>query len=418
MNRVVFSLPPRHSKSMTVSETFPSWFIGKNPERRVIEVSYSDSLARRFGRSNKSKIVEYGQDLFGISVPRDNTSATSWGIAGHRGGMISAGVGGSITGEGADLLLIDDPVKNRQQAESVTYREMIWNEWESTLLTRLQSGGAVIIILTRWHEDDLVGRLLEKERENWHVVSLPALAVEDDLLGRSVGEALWSEGGYDKKWAEKTKVAVGSRTWSALYQQRPAPSEGGMFKRHWFEIVPEAPSDMKTIRFWDLASTEEKKGSSDPDYTVGAKMGEKDGVYYVCDIARDRLSAKGVQDLVKHSAQMDGHDTDIWMEQEGGASGKNTIDTYARHVLRGYTFRGVRATGSKTVRAEPMSAAAEAGNVKIVKGSWNREFIEEIASFPNAPHDDQVDAVAGAFNKLQEMNRVQRIRVSRSSRVS
>ena len=219
--RLMILLPPRHSKSMTVSETFPSYFIGRNPNRRVILVSYGDSLARKFGRVNRNKLEEYGEEIFGINLSKDNSSVTNWGIEGYRGGMISAGIGGPITGEGADLLIIDDPIKNRKEADSKTYRDMVWDEWQNTLYTRLQPDGAVIIILTRWHEDDLAGRLLNSdygEVEDWDIIRLPAIAEENDLLGRAVGEPLWPENGFDEEWAKATKTAVGSRTWASLYQ--------------------------------------------------------------------------------------------------------------------------------------------------------------------------------------------------------
>ncbi|HOO13212.1 MAG TPA: terminase family protein, partial [Bacillota bacterium] len=236
--RLMIYLPPRHGKSMTVTETFPSYFIGRKPERRVIETSYGDSLAQRFGKFNRQKVQEYGQELFGISISKEKASMTDWDIAGHRGGMISAGIGAGITGQGADLLLIDDPIKNKEEAESETYRNKVWDEWQNTLRTRLHPGAAVIIILTRWHEDDLAGRLLNPEYgevEDWTILSLPAIAEENDLLGRELGEPLWPEHGYDATWAEATKNAVGSMTWNALYQQRPAPAEGAMIKRHWWK---------------------------------------------------------------------------------------------------------------------------------------------------------------------------------------
>ncbi len=179
LKRLMIFLPPRHSKSMTVSESFPSYFIGRDPDRRVILTSYGDSLARRFGKANRDKLDDFGKRLFNINIDSNNSSVTNWGIEGHRGGMISSGIGSGITGEGADCLIIDDPVKNRQEANSQTFRDRIWNEWQSTLYTRLHPGGSVIIILTRWHEDDLAGRLLNPdygEVEEWEIIRLPAEA--------------------------------------------------------------------------------------------------------------------------------------------------------------------------------------------------------------------------------------------------
>ncbi|NCU27749.1 hypothetical protein EOM86_13710, partial [Candidatus Nomurabacteria bacterium] len=235
ITRLILTMPPRHSKSMTVSETFPSHFIGRDPSRRVITVCYGDALARKFGRANRRKIEEFGRELFGVTVSPENASMNNWGIQEHAGGMISAGIGGPITGEGADLLIIDDPIKNREEAESVTYREKVWDEWQNTLLTRLHPGGAIIIIMTRWHQDDLVGRLLASEPDLWTVVSLPAEAEENDPLGRQVGEPLWPEHGYNQKWMDATKEAVGTRAWVSLFQQKPSPQEGAILKRHWWK---------------------------------------------------------------------------------------------------------------------------------------------------------------------------------------
>lgn len=179
---------------------------------------------------------------------------------------------------------------------------------------------------------------------------------------------------------------------------------GTVFKRDWFKKVRSAPADMKMCRFWDLASTQ-VKGNSDPDWTAGVLMGTKDGRAYILDVRRDRKSPSGVEDLIRHTAEQDGRDVTIRMEEEGGSAGKVVIDHYARRVLQGYVFRGVRATGSKEYRAMPMASAAEKGNVLLVHGDWNDAFVNEADSFsPECAHDDQVDAAAGAFNTLVSRN--------------
>ncbi|MGE5483159.1 MAG: phage terminase large subunit [Bacteroidota bacterium] len=178
-----------------------------------------------------------------------------------------------------------------------------------------------------------------------------------------------------------------------------AKPEGNKFRREWLEIVDAAPAGIRKVRYWDLAATEPKPGK-DPDWTVGALVGEKDGVYYICDIRRTRTTPRGVEALIKQTANLDSRAVEIYMEQEPGSSGVNTIDHYAREVLKGYAFRGNKATGSKEVRANPVSAAVEAGNVKLVRGPWISDFLDEIEAFPFGPHDDQVDAVSGAFEML------------------
>lgn len=420
VTRLMIFLPPRHSKSMTVSETFPSFFIGKNPERRVIEASYGDSLAKRFGSENKRIIDEFGNELFGIMTDQSNASKVDWSIEGHRGGMISAGIMGGITGQGADLLIIDDPIKNRAEADSPAYRKALLDEWQNSLLTRLHPGGRVVIILTRWHEKDLAGELLARQGAAvdggiWDVLNMPAIAekpkmakdgsrhvILPDSLEREAGEPLWPEHGYDLEWARKTKEAVGSFVWSALYQQRPTPDDMTfMFRREWFDIVDDYPKNAHGCRYWDLAATKAKKGK-DPDWTAGGYVVEKDGEYWIVDVKKTRQTPQKVQQLIRQTAELDGKSVPIYMEQEPGSSGVNTIDNYRRNVLKGFPFYADKVGDSKAVRAQPLSAAAEAGNVHVVRGGWNADFLDEISIFNTGmeDHDDQVDCVTGAFNKL------------------
>ncbi|USK72670.1 phage terminase large subunit [Peribacillus asahii] len=179
-------------------------------------------------------------------------------------------------------------------------------------------------------------------------------------------------------------------------------ADGNKFKRHWFEIVDDFPADSRKVRYWDLAATEPKPGK-DPDWTSGAKLAEKDGIYYIVNITKTRSTPKVVEDLIRQTAELDGVETTIHMEQEPGSSGVNTIDHYRRRVLKGFAFYGDKVSGSKEVRANPLSAAAEAGNVKLVRGAWINDFLDEIVGFPNdSAHDDQVDSVSGAFAKLHE----------------
>lgn len=401
IKRLMVFMPPRHGKSELVSRYFPAWYLGTFPDRRIILASYEADFASSWGRKARNLLEEFGWALFGVEVSSDSSAASRWDIAGHEGGMVTAGVRGPITGKGANVAIIDDPVKNDQEAMSPIYREGAWDWYRATFSTRLQDEGAIVLVMTRWHVDDLAERLLKKQEEGgekWETVNLPALAESDDPLGRGPGEPLCPEL-FTRGTLEAIKDRLGSFWWSALYQQSPINREGGMFQRGWFEIVEQAPSRMRRVRYWDLAATEPKKGS-DPDWTVGALVGAKDGIYYICDMRRTRSTPKAVEDLIKQTAELDGRDIDIWMEQEPGSSGVNTIDHYARRVLKGFSFRGRRATGPKALRANPVSAAAEAGNVKLVRGAWNADFLDEVEVFPNGAHDDQADAVSGGFEAL------------------
>lgn len=402
IDRLMIFMPPRHGKSQSTTETFPSFFIGKDPTRRVIEISYGKKFAQKFGNSNRRKLIEFGETLFGVRLDNTNNSKTDWSIAGNTGGMISVGLMGGITGEGADLLLLDDIIKNRQEADSEARREAVWDEWNSTVQTRLSPNARIVVIMTRWNEDDLAGRILaqaEEIGEEWTVINLPCEAEKNDPLGREIGEPLWPER-YGKAWMEKKKKAVGSYTWESLYQQHPRPRDAvQFFKREWFEIVSDYPRKARQVRYWDLAATEAKPGK-DPDWTVGARVAEDNGIYYVIDIRRIRSTPKGVEDLVHQTAELDGKAVIIHMEQEPGSSGVNTIDNYRRKVLKGYSFYGDKKTSNKVERAQPVSSAAEAGNVKLVKGSWNKDFLDEADPFPNGKHDDTVDGVSGAIAVL------------------
>jgi len=397
LQRVMFFLPPRHSKSMTVTESFPSWFIGKNPDRRVIEVSYGESLARRFGRANRRKVEDFGPGLFNIEVAGDNSSVTNWSIEGHDGGMISAGIGGPITGAGADCLLIDDPLKNRQEANSPTYREMLWNEYRNTLLTRLQPNASIILIQTRWHEDDLAGRILEQEPERWHVVKLPAEAEEEDLLGRETGEPLWPEFGFDRAWVENTKRTVGSQVWNALYQQRPSPQEGALVKRSWWRYYIVLPAHFDdVILSWDMTFKDEQQAKSgNPDYVVGQAWGRVEADKYLLDQVRGKMDFPTTLKTVQAFRAKWNQATATLIEDS--ANGPAIISTL------GHTIAGIipwPPHGSKTERLSAVSPQIEAGNVYIpdpIIAEWVSDYVEEFAVFPNGNNDDQVDATTQAL---------------------
>jgi predicted phage terminase large subunit-like protein len=398
LSRLLVSLPPRHGKSEMISKYFPAWYLGTFPDRRVILTSYEADFAAQWGRRARDLLEEYGKVFPDpITVSSDSSAANRWDITGRAGGMTTAGVGGPITGKGGHLIVIDDPVKNAEQASSPTYREKAWEWYQSTLYTRLEPGGALILMMTRWNQGDLAGKIIEEMNnggERWETVNLPAIAEPGDMLHRAPGTPLWPDR-FSLADLDRIRRTVGSYHWAALYQQRPTPQEGGMFKRQWFEIVDDYPRHCRAVRRWDLAASVQKG-----DWTSGLKLGILDGVCYVIDLQHVRENPAGVEALVRQTAAGDGIATMIRMEQEPGSSGVNTIDNYARRVLVGYNFKGVPSTGPKEVRAQPVSAAAEAGNVKLVRGPWNGVFLDEVSMFPNGDHDDIVDVLSGAFTDL------------------
>lgn len=323
----------------------------------------------------------------------------------------SCGVGSVPTGEGFDLILIDDPVKSREEAESDAYRERAW-EWYGDLYTRREPGAAIVLIQTRWHEDDLAGKLLSQAQQGgdqWEVICLPALAEdqrdrdfwaekwglpqgEPDPLGRAPGAALWPAR-FDEKELTQTREVKGSYAFGAEYQQRPSPREGKLFKRSWFPIVQTCPIGA-VARCWDLAATD-----GDGDYTVGLKLVQTgEGKFAVADVVRGQWGPGERDKVILQTAEVDGRTVSIQIEQEPGSGGKAQVESLVGK-LAGFSVHGMPSTGSKAVRADPVASQAEVGNFMLVQGPWNAAFLDEICAFPGK-HDDQVDALAGAFERL------------------
>lgn len=397
IRKLMFFLPPRSGKSELVTVRYAAWLLERNPEQRVIVGAYNQFLANIFSRKIR-RIVETR-----VPMSRDRVAVEEWQTA-VSGGLRAVGVGAGVTGQGGDLISIDDPVKSRAEAESETYRESVWQWYTDDLYTRQEPGAKMILVMTRWHHDDLAGRILESEDgPNWTVISLPAEAEENDPLGREIGEALNPER-FDLEALAGIKTVLGPSSYLSLYQQRPTASGGNFLKAEWFPIVEAFPADAQLVRYWDLAATEESKGK-DPDYTVGALIALRNGISYIADVRRDRTSPQGVELLVRQTAEMDGRNIPIVMEQEPGSAGKSNIDYYRRQVLLGWSFYEQRPTGDKVIRAQPFASQAEAGNVKMVRGEWNRAFLEEAIQFPFGKHDDQVDAISSGFNYLTTQQR-------------
>ncbi|MGE7621706.1 phage terminase large subunit [Viridibacillus sp. NPDC096237] len=413
---ILIEMPPRHGKSMTVTESFPSYYLGRNPDKRVIAAAYSDGLATKFGRLNRNKFNEFSHELFDVQLSESNAATKDWGIEDRRGGMIATGIGGSITGQGADLMIIDDPIKNMKEASSQTIRDNIWDEWEATLSTRLHDGASLIVIMTRWHEDDLIGRLLARSPRNWIRLRLPAIAEdEDDMLGREIGEPLCRELGYDENWAEDKKTEVGSRTWASLYQQRPAPAGGNIFKREWVRYYVRTKEQKaewglsddvvvlpihfdKLAQSWDCTF----KDSDTSDFVAGGVWARKKAQYFLMDIEHKRM---GFADTMKAIRAM----SDKWPKArskyiEDKANGSAIIEML-QDEISGIT--PVNPEGGKEARANAVSPLFEAGNVFLPHPNlcaWSNDVVEELVSFPNAAHDDLVDMTTQGLNQLYTNN--------------
>lgn len=398
---IIIEMPPRHGKSLTVTETFPSYFVGKHPNKKVITAAYADGLARTFGRLNRNKFIEFSHDVFNVEIADDNGSVADWSVLNNTGGMVSTGIGGSITGKGADLLIIDDPIKNAQDAQSKTMRERVWQEWESTLSTRLHKGASVIVIMTRWHEDDFVGRLLENSPFKWERLRLPAIAEdENDILGRNLGEPLSRELGFDEHWAESKKIEVGSRTWASLYQQRPAPEQGSIFKREWLQFVDYVPTRYDDMLIsWDMTF----KDSNASDYVVGQVWLKDKANYYCIEQVRGQMDfTQSMQSVINLKNKYPRCRRILIEDKANGPAIINTLKNRISGIIP------ITPKESKEARAFSVTPLFEAGNVFFYRNIRElSDMVEEIVGFPTASHDDTVDATTQALNYFQQQPQAQ-----------
>lgn len=409
---IIVELPPQHGKSTFITETFPSYYLGKNPDKLSMVVSYSEELYKKFGRKNREKFRAHAEELFDVKISSDTASVSEWGIANHLGQLYSTSILGGATGRGTDLLIIDDPIKNRAEAESKTIRDKIYNEWQDTFYSRLSANGSVIIIMTRWHEDDLVGRLLKEKTLPWIEIKIPAIAEEDDLLGREVGEALAPEIGKDEAWAEQTKRVSGSRGWLALYQQRPTAAGGNVFLRSWikfyvpslqFKIDNNIEDDDVVIlprlfdrqaQSWDCTFKETDRS----DFVSGQVWAKKKIDYYLLDRHNERMGIIKTIQAIKAMSQRWPIARAKYIEDK--ANGTAVIEMLHKKISG---IIPIEPEGGKEVRANAVAPLWEAGNIYLphpLYRPWVNDYIEQLVSFPNASNDDDVDSMSQCLIKM------------------
>jgi len=391
-------MPPGSAKSTYASILFPTWWFTQHPQSSVIVASHSLGLASYFSRRVQALVASKTHHL-GYGISRTNRATDAWTTT-LGGEFLAVGTRAAIAGRRADLIVMDDPVGSQADAESIVQRDYLWDWYRSDLITRLRPGGRIVVIMTRWHPDDLGGRILERVGTEWRIVRLPALAEDDDPLGRSEGEPLWPE--WESRDALlRKRTLLGERAWSALFQQSPQPIGGKLFQVDQIAIIDPvaAQSPATVVRAWDLAATG-ANGKNDPDWTVGVKFGRlPNDRYIILDVVRTRGSPREVEELIVMTAKRDGVNVTVAIPEDPGQAGKSQ-SSYLTRQLSGFVVVASRETGSKTTRAMPLASQVEAGNVLALRGLWNHELIEELRDFPLGRKDDQVDALARAFVTL------------------
>lgn len=399
-DRLMVLMPPGSAKSTYASILFPAWWFTQHPRTSVLAASHSASLAQHFSRRVRT-LIDTKQGYLGFGLKSGQASVGAWTTT--TGGEYAAlGVRGAIAGRRADLVIIDDPIKSQADADSIRQREHLWEWYKADVSPRMKPGGKIVLIMTRWHPEDLGGQLLGQTEDNWRVLRLPAFAEENDQLGREIGDPLWPDWESQSALARK-RALVGERIWSALYQQRPVASQMRLFNVDRITMVEEMPvaATNAVVRAWDLAATI-ATGPNDPDWTVGLKLQrDRAGRFIVIDIVRMRGTPNQVEEAIVQTAHSDGSQVVISIPEDPGQAGKSQIAYLARQ-LAGFHVIATRETGSKLARATPLASQIETGNLGIVRAFWNDAFIEELRNFPYGRKDDQVDALARAFTALIE----------------
>jgi predicted phage terminase large subunit-like protein len=397
-DRLMVFMPPGSAKSTYTSDLFPPWFLAQTKDRSIIAASNTADLAQSFSRRVRGRVREYGR-LLGYGLDRE--AEELWTTT-NGGQYRAAGVGGVITGLRADLAVIDDPIRSREDADSETRRNRVWEWFQDDLTTRLRPGAGIVLVQTRWHEDDLAGRLLEREAKRWRVLKLPAIAEDpDDPLERAPGAALWGddEYGYGADLIRKRETAD-ARTWAALYQQRPAPAEGSLFQRRW--IIREEPPPRENMRVYgasDYAVT-----ADGGDFTVHVVAGmDPAGRLHLLDVWRAQASAdvwiEAFCDLALKWKPL------AWAEETGQIrAGVGPFLERRMRERKAYVYRRQFPTrGDKAVRAQSIIGRMALDGLRVAPDApWIADLEAELLAFPAGKHDDQVDGL-GLIGQLLDV---------------
>ena len=396
---LLLSVPPQFGKSTSVTETLPSYYLGKYPDKKVIICGYNEDFAIRFGRRNKEKIEEFGPTLFPecklAEAPRSNVEFETT----KKGRCISRGILSGLTGNTADLFIIDDPIKNRQEADSETTRNTIWNEYLNSVRTRIKPGGKLIVIQTRWHEEDLYG-MIAKNEKNVTIINIPCECDdENDVLGRKIGDSLCPEIGRGNAWLKEFKQAYvgkeGSRAWTALYQGKPVAMEGNLIRREWWKYYDETYKDL-ALPYVIISVDAAFKDGDDNDFVAIQVWGKKNGEFYLLDALKQHLNFVDTLAAIRNFKSQ--YEDVIFILIEDKANGTAIINVLSAE-MEGVI--PVKPEGGKVTRANAVSPAIESGHVHLPRfASFVDDFVAECSAFPNGAHDDQVDAMTQALNRM------------------
>jgi predicted phage terminase large subunit-like protein len=410
ITRLAVTMPPRHGKSRLVTLWHTLWRLSRNPRLQVMIISSGKDFAQRWGQMLRDTIIRYG-DEFGLAVDMENSRVDEWATtAGGR--VMSVGVGGQISGKDVDLLIVDDPIKGKEQMDTLTQRDKLWDWWEMVVEQRVEPQTRVVVIHTRWHEDDLIGRMIRMSEEKslrnpWVFLNLPAMAEEGDALGREVGAPLWEEK-RSLEFLLGRQESMSPYAWSAIYQQSPSPPGGGLFNRDWWRFYKpeELPENFdQLIQCWDLS----EGGSSRSDFSVGFIMGRRGSEIYILDRQKGRWTSPEILRRIKAWAGVKGHEmpgVTAWPGAtaklvEAKSAGMPVVQMLKAQGVMGAI--GIPPMGSKASRADAILPVIQGGDVLFPDGPknhWTWDCIEECSQFPNGTNDDIVDALVLGISYL------------------
>lgn len=390
--KLVIEAPPQHGKSSIITE-FIAWAIGRDPDKRIIYASFSDRLGVRANlRLRRMMQAERYKRIFPAASITGKMTESLLEFGEQEGSFRNTTVRGAVTGEGLDLGVVDDPLKGRAEARSKTVRESTWDWFTDDFFSRFSEDAALLIILTRWHLEDPVGRLIAHD-PTVKVLKYKAIATEDEPH-RAKGEPLFPEHKSLAFLLERKKI-MASGNWLALYQQSPTAEEGEVFEPGQIQIVDAVPAGVrKRVRGWDFGA------STKGDYTVGVLLGSlNDGRYIVLDVVRLQAKSHKRDEAIKNTAKRDGFSVKQSIPRDPGAAGVAQVE-YLTTQLAGNRVVNSPETGDKVTRAEPFASQVNVGNVLMLRAEWNAAFVDEMRYFPDGAHDDQIDAASRAFNDL------------------